>query len=150
MNPSANVSRRVPAAILAFLVIGSLTACGTAPVRSGPDTRPLAERAAERATLFAQGEFSKAWEYTTPGHQAAVPQDLYVEQSRTKPVQWTAATFVAADCGEEAMRCEVELDVKYRTLIPMRWGGRMELESRVKEDWIRLDGVWYLVPAGFR
>lgn len=135
---------------LVLLCGAALAGCAAQGGRKGPDTRPLDVRAAERAQLYASGRFAEAWQFTTPGHRAAVPLDTYVEKSQLKPVKWLEAALVEADCPEGEIRCEVALDVKFQTQIPTRWVGRLTLDNRIRETWIKIDGVWYFLPPDFK
>jgi hypothetical protein len=142
----ANILR----ASMVLLCGAALVGCAAQGGRKGPDKRPLEVRAAERAQLYANGRFAEAWEFTTPGHRAAVPLQTYVDKSQIKPVKWLEATFVGTDCPEGEIRCEAILDVKFQTQVPTRWVGRLTLDNRIRETWIKIDGVWYFLPPDFK
>lgn len=147
---SPSIAGRLSAAALTGLVVLTLAACsGTSIRKTGPDTRPLAERAAERAQLFSAGKFAEAWEYTSPGYRAIMTQQSYVERSEIRPVRWLNAEFISEDCADGEARCQVELDVEVQTQMPTRFAGRLRFTNRVKESWMKLDDVWYFIPADF-
>lgn len=148
---SSSTTGRLIAAAMSGFVLLALTACsGTSVRKTGPDTRSLAERATERAQLFSAGKFAEAWEYTSPGYRAVITQQSYVERSEIRPVRWLNAEFISEDCPDGETRCEVELDVEVQTQMPTRFAGRLKFSNRVKESWMKLDDVWYFIPAEFR
>jgi len=144
-----NAQRTLLLAALALLLAACAGGPSTKAVK-GKDTRPVTERAAERAQLFAEGKFAEAWSFTTPGHRAAVPVDQYVQKSELRPVKWISAQVAEADCPNDALTCEVQVDVEFQTQVPMRFVGRVELQHRVAEKWIRIDEVWYFLPPDFQ
>lgn len=149
MMHSIRTSRGWMLTALASMAI-LLGACATSPGRVAKDTRSVEERAAERAQLFAAGEFSKAWTYTTPGYRAAVTLDNYVAKSEVQPIKWLKAEFVSSDCEADANTCNAKIDVEFQNQIPMRYVGRLTLNHQITESWLKIDGVWYFLPPDFR
>lgn len=144
--PGAYTRALMVSALIALL----LGACASVSPGKGKDTRPAAERAADRAGFFVAGQFDKAWEFTTPGYRATVPQKNYVEKSEVWPIKWLDASVVDSDCVADAMTCEVAIYVEFQTQIPMPHVGRLTMNHKLTETWLKIDDVWYFLPPDFR
>ena len=144
MSVSIRLAQRAQLVLLALL----LSACaGTG--RSVTAVTPE-QRAQERWDLLLAGDFVKAYEYLSPGMRSESTAEAYAAQMGVRPVKWTAAKVLGADCdsgdGEGLCRVTVKVDFTVPASIP--GVKRLSSSSSLVERWIRIDGEWFHVSRG--
>jgi hypothetical protein len=141
-----NMTRFLPAAALAVL----LTACASAgPAKPQASAAQTAlERSVARWQAIIEGRPDAAWEMLTPGARSAKPREIYAQEWKQKPVHYTAVAPVDEICDQDA--CTVTVELAYDVRIPLAGVGTQQAEAVLDERWVRIDGVWYYLPAEFR
>lgn len=144
--------------VLFFLIAAALSACattgtgsGTSSAKAGPGGVPLdaspEERSIAKWTLLINRNFAEAWEFQTPGARSAMDQKTYVETMNGRPVNWLGVRFIEKRCETEDS-CQVSLEIPFQVGLG-RGVGMVTAPGLTSERWLRLDGVWYYVPADF-
>ncbi len=134
------------AALAAFLAACGATAPEKKTAVSGlSPEEAVALRAKERWGLIIAKEYSKAYEYLSPGTRATTPVDAYIRRLLGTQVRWFDAGVESVEC-EEPDICKARVKLKYKVRTPMMGISEMEASSPVTESWLLSDGQWYHLP----
>ena len=92
-------------------------------------------------------DYETAYGYFSPGYKETESYDAYRLRMATAQlsVQWKEGVFESQECEDEQV-CEVKVNIRYEYSFPKRSMGGMEVNTSMTENWINLDGKWYLVP----
>lgn len=104
------------------------------------------ERAQERLDLMLAEDYTAAYAYLSPGYRSSVTSAAYLKAMALRPVRWTGARVAGTECTEDA--CEVRVAIDYAVYGAVPGVSRFDGKSAATEDWIRVDGEWYLRPSG--
>lgn len=122
--------------LVSFLVF-LLPACSTFDSRSPEEI--VADRAQKRVDALMAGEYEVSYQYTTPSYRTTEGVGRY--GTRWAGVgMWLSATVSKVECrgGERIDRCKVAIEVLYKA-------ARYEpTVTFLSEDWLLIDGDWYL------
>ena len=88
-------------------------------------------------------DFDKSYGYEHPLYRKQVNMANYIRGFNTEVVQWTAAKVEEIKMDGPSARVGLKITVKVR--LPRIKTG--EDDSWIKEDWRKVDDVWYHVPA---
>ena len=109
-----------------------------------PKTPSIEERStAYWETLFS-GDLAGAYEFLSPGYRSSVSSMDYQRSILTKQVQWTSAKYIESDCSEAT--CAVWISLGYMVSGAIPGVKSFTGTEKVEESWIKVDGMWYLVP----
>lgn len=131
--------------IFFFLIIfsGCVTKEGIKKTEEG-----VLEEAALRERVMAywgykiKQEFDKSYEYEDPFYRKTVNLVKYIKGFRTDVLRWKAAEIREMDIkGDKAViKMGLKIDVKVPGV------KRLERDSLITEEWVRVEGIWYHVP----
>ena len=112
---------------------------GCAVFTSMPPEERVAQRAQERLDLMWSGEMKASYDYTTPGYRSARTWTEY-KANWLGVGMWKEAEVHSVDCGdlEPPSRCDATIRVVF--VAPRQ----MPLTTYLKEQWLLVDGDWYL------
>lgn len=101
----------------------------------------------QRWAAVASQDYETAYGYFSPGYRETESLDSYRLRmaSARLNVQWKEGAFESQQCSDEQV-CEVKVNILYEYSFPKRSMGGMEVNTSMTENWINLDGKWYLVP----
>jgi len=121
------------------LVVFLLAAC--------KDAETIEQSTVNRWTQVIEGNYQEAYDYLSPAYREVESLNAYMLRLETAKlkVKWVAAKFLSKDCSEDA--CTIKVDLEYKYTFPQRAMGEIQLSTEVIENWIKLDGRWYLVPS---
>ena len=104
----------------------------------------IEERATARWDVLLSGDTTSAYEYLSPGYRSSVSLQQYQRSLLTMKVAWTGANFNESECTEDLCKVKISIDYSVRGALP----GVKEFKGvqKIEESWVRVDGVWYLVP----
>jgi hypothetical protein len=106
----------------------------------------LPERVANRWKTIVARDFESAFDFLSPGYQQTRTRDDYAEVMRNRPIKWTNATFTDQACTSADV-CTVNVTIEYEFDMPVAGVGIVKQFAPVAEKWLRIDGVWYYLPA---
>jgi len=117
-----------------------LSACAT-PVSN---EALIEERATARWDALLSGDLAAAYEYLSPGYRSSVSSAQYQRSLLLNQLSWTGANFMGSECTDVTCNVKISIDYSVRGALP----GVREFKGKqtVDESWVRVDGVWYLVP----
>lgn len=104
------------------------------------------EQVAERAEARWKARIAKDWkavyDFMSPGYRSTHPYEVFAAQMARSPLLYRNVSVEKVVC-QDADRCDVELNIEseYRGT-QAQFQGQVS-SSRVKEQWIRLDGQWW-------
>jgi len=111
-------------------------------------TEPKASSIEERSTAYwdklFSGDLAGAYEFLSPGYRSSVSSMDYQRSILTKQVQWTSAKYIESDCSEAT--CAVWISLGYMVSGAIPGVKSFTGTEKVEESWIKVDGMWYLVP----
>lgn len=136
--------RRLTISVLLFLLCSGCAS--TDSLKNANDEAVLRARVETYWAHKIRGELDKSYEFEDPFYRKKVTLVRYIKSLDTSVVKWLGATVTGIDVKEDSARVEVALKVKVR--LPMIKTG--EDISMITEKWVRIDGVWYHVPDGFK
>jgi len=135
----------------ALIAIAALSGCATGGKQPAPpvtasavDAQSVEARAKQRWDLLITGKAADAWDYLSPGYRTTVDRQRYGDDMRNRPTRWLSAAVDRVECEDEST-CKVVVKVDIEAVVPGRSGGVMTT-GWVTENWLRIDGAWYLVP----
>lgn len=105
----------------------------------------LKQRVVERWALLIAKRGQDAFDYLTPGYKQTHDRVKYGTEMGDRPVRWYRAAFDHSECASEDS-CEVAVLVDFKVRISAGMGVT-ESFAYIKEQWIRIEGVWYHVPT---
>ena len=91
-------------------------------------------------------DFDKSYAYEHPLYRKQVNMTKYIGGFNTEVVKWTAAKI--EDIKMDGPSAKVGLIITVKVRLPRIKTG--EDDSWVKEEWRKVDNVWYHVPAMYR
>ena len=95
-----------------------------------------------------ENEYEKAYQYYSPGYKEIESLDGFkVRMSTAKlNMEWHKGTYQSETCATEDA-CEVSVEVVYSYKFSKRsLGGVENIPTKLKENWIKVDGKWFHVP----
>ena len=104
----------------------------------------IEERATARWDVLLSGDMTSAYEYLSPGYRSSVSLEQYQRSLLVRQVNWTKANYIESECLEDSCKVWISIDYSVRGALP----GVKEFKGvqKIVESWVRVDGVWYLVP----
>ncbi len=138
-------SKYITLAVIFFLII--FAGCSIKEtVRKGSEEEVLRTRVMTYCTYRTEGDFVKSYEFEDPFSRKKMNLSNYIKRMSGGGVQWIKAEISEMELKEDTAK--VSLNVKVKGGI----GGNMllgkktfEHDSRIEEQWIRVDGLWYHV-----
>ena len=114
-----------------------LSACASLDPMSPEEM--VAARAQQRFDALMVYDYAAAYEYTTPGYRSTESVSRYSSRWGGAGM-WLSATVQSASCPgvQPANRCQVVAEIVYK---PPR---HEVLSTALIEDWLLIDGNWYL------
>ncbi len=126
-----------------------LVACGllllSACVTTAPKAPSIEERAIARWESLFAGEFTRAYEYLSPGYRSSVTAEQYEQSVLQKRIKWVSARYIESECTETS--CKVKINIGYTASHALAGVETFHGRGNVEETWLQLNGQWYLVPA---
>ena len=89
-------------------------------------------------------DFKASYLYLTPGWRSTESEEAYFIRYSGISIKWLSAILESKNCTKPDV-CSVEVLIKYSYRFPTG-GGELEAESKVKENWLLIDNVWYNLP----
>ena len=118
-----------------------LSACATV---AEPKAASIEERVTARWNALLSDDLAGAYEFLSPGYRSSVTSVQYQRNILLQRVQWTNAEYRSSDCTENTCDVSVALSFKISGALP---GVRTyKGKKTVKESWIKVDDIWYIVP----
>ena len=121
----------------ALFFLLALSACSVLDGRAPEEV--VVDRAQQRLDTLMQGDFEASYQFTTPGYRTTEGPGPY--GTRWAGVSmWLSAQVSKVTCSgkEQVDRCEVTVEVSYKA-------ARHEPTTTfLVEDWLRINGKWYL------
>ena len=132
---------------IAFFLLIIFSGCSIKEaVKNKPDEEVLRYRVMEYWNYKINQDFDKSYAYEHPLYRKQMKMVNYIGSFNTEVVKWTAAKI--EDIRMDGPSAEVGLKITVKVSLPgVRTG---EDDSRVKEEWRKVDNVWYHVPAILR
>lgn len=91
-------------------------------------------------------EFDKSYEYEYPLFRKTVSLVNYIRSFNTGRASWTRASVERIAINGENASVEMKIGVN----IVVSSSQKLEHETILNERWVKVDGIWYHVPAKFR
>jgi hypothetical protein len=126
-------------ALLCSLLL--LSACATT---DKPKAASVEERATTRWNTLLSDDLAGAYEFLSPGYRSSVTSLQYQRSILLQRVQWTGAEVRGSECTDNT--CKVSVLLSYRITGALPGVRTFEGKKDVKESWVRVDDMWYLVP----
>jgi hypothetical protein len=102
------------------------------------------QRAIERWNLLIAHKGDKAYDYLAPGYRQTITRDQYASTIGGALVHWQSVKPLDQKC--EADSCVVHVQVNSKVTIPQALNHEIDLQTPIKENWIRSSGTWYYLP----
>jgi hypothetical protein len=101
----------------------------------------------ERVTAYwqykANDEFDKIYEFEAPVYKRKVTLVHYIKGFNTNAVKWKKAAI--ENISMEETSAMVDMNLRVRVKVPAI--PAYEYDSLIKEKWVKVDGMWYHIPA---
>jgi len=118
-----------------------LAACASLGGKAPQDQ--VRQRASERWQALVAGDFTKAYNYSTPGYRAVVNADAFRGRHGTA-VKWVGSEVVSVKCPE-ATRCLANIRLEVQPLLGGRFGDK--IDTHIDETWLLEDGQWWVFQS---
>jgi hypothetical protein len=126
-------------ALLCSLLL--LSACATTAETKAASVE---ERATARWKALLSDDLAGAYEFLSPGYRSSVTSVQYQRNILLQRVQWTDAEIRGSECTDNT--CTVSSLLSYRVVGALPGVRSFRGKKDVKESWVRVDDMWYLVP----
>ncbi len=103
-------------------------------------------RAQARWDALLAEDYEQAYTYLSPGYRSSVSLDDYQIGLKSRRIKWIEAAYKSQECPDETS-CVVTMDVGYHVVSPMRNVNEWQSNREVKEQWVKIDQNWWLVPT---
>jgi len=127
----------------AIVLLATLLLAGCAGAPLSPD-EVVKDRAEKRWEEIFAREYSKAYEFYSPGYRSKFSATDLEIALRVQKVRWTSASYIDHACDENA--CMVRFKLGYRVASPVPgvnvWSGW----DTIEEQWIKTGGEWWYLP----
>lgn len=135
MKRNLDIAKQVGLVVLIFSLL-VLSAC--------EKSESIEQRATARWNVLISGDMTAAYEYLSPGYRSSVSLEQYQRSLLTRQVGWNSADYIESECVEDSCKVKISIDYSVRGALP----GVKEFKGvqKVEESWVRVNGVWYLVP----
>lgn len=135
MKRNLDIAKQVGLVVLIFSLL-VLSAC--------EKSESIEQRATARWNVLLSGDMTAAYEYLSPGYRSSVSLEQYQRSLLTRQVGWNSADYIESECVEDSCKVKISIDYSVRGALP----GVKEFKGvqKVEESWVRVNGVWYLVP----
>lgn len=122
--------------LLSFLPV-MLGACSTLESKSPEEI--VSERSRQRVDALMGRDYETAYEFATPGYRSTEGIIKYTSRWAGAGM-WRAASITSVNCEppDTIDRCKVWLEVNYQA------PGFEPVTTAIDEDWLLIDGEWYL------
>ncbi len=137
LHPS-NVSRSL---ILLFAGV-LLSACAGIPSTPLPPEQQVTQRAEAYWSALRASQRDQAYAYLAPAYRQLVDSEAFWRRAKGHLV-WDSVALAKVECeGEPADACVAVMRVSY----PRALTRGIEVDTHLRENWVRLDGEWWLLP----
>jgi hypothetical protein len=118
--------------------------CSVLVLSACEKSESIEERATARWDVLLSGDMTAAYEYLSPGYRSSVSLEQYQRSLLTRQVGWNSADYIESECVEDSCKVKISIDYSVRGALP----GVKEFKGvqKIEESWVRVKGVWYLVP----
>ena len=137
LHPTWNHRTRWTSFCTALCAALTLSAC--ASLGGGNPQELVRQRATERWQALVAGEFSRAYNYNTPGFRAIITPDGYRNRFGNA-VTWLGAEVINVNCSD-ADKCTAQLRIDYKPALNRQ--RRFKVSTHVDETWLFEDGQWW-------
>ena len=90
-------------------------------------------------------DFSKAYEFLSPGWKANEKVESFQRRMAMSSVKWINARVIEKKCSQTYL-CEVKVGIEYEYRFKRAMNKVMKLETSLKENWIMKNNIWYNIP----
>lgn len=129
---------------LCSLAVAVLTA-GCAGMAPKTPEEAVEERARERMQYVLAEDYAAAYEYLSPGYRSGVSLNDYQRRMLGRRFQWNDAVVGKSECSEDSCKVRISIDYTIYGVLPGK--DRFDSKAASVENWLRVDGTWYFVPA---
>jgi hypothetical protein len=133
---------RLTIKLLPLLVASLLAACTT--LGGGLAEGQVRKQANERWNALVATDFSRAYEFSTPGFKSTVPLDAYKARFG-RAVVWVSGEVVDVSCPEAA-KCIANVRVEYKPSVGEKTYGDTTY-THINETWLLVDSRWSIYQA---
>ncbi|WP_029134494.1 hypothetical protein [Sedimenticola selenatireducens] len=134
----SNVSRSV----LLLLAGVLLSACASTPSPPLSPEQQVTQRAEAYWSALRASQRDQAYAYLAPAYRKLVDLDAFWRHAKGHLV-WDSVALAKVECeGEPADACVAVMRVSY----PPALTRRIEVDTHLRENWVRLNGEWWLLP----
>lgn len=137
-NPFQSPSFNTACACALAIALGACAGLGK------PPEEVVSVRAQDRLDYLLAEDFEAAYEYFSPGYRSGFSLRDFQRRQLTLKVQWRNATVLESNCSSST--CNVRISVDYTVYGALPGVNRMEGTRVIEENWIDVDGKWYLWP----
>ena len=115
----------------------TLSACATLGSTSPQDQ--VTQRANQRWQALIDVDFTRAYNFNTPGYRAAVNPQTH-RASVGSAVAWVGAEATKVDCPD-ANKCIATVRIDFKPLMGGRYGEK--INTHIDETWLFENGQWW-------
>ncbi len=96
----------------------------------------VSERSQQQLDYLVAGEFSKAYDFTTPGYREVTTLGHFISR-KIGAANWTNAEVLSVTCEKDL--CRVVTNITYE-----RKQYKLKVTKALNEKWLKISGKWYL------
>jgi hypothetical protein len=110
-------------------------------VQKGSGEEALKERVTMYWGLKTKEAFDKSYDYEDPYYRAKINMVNYIKSFNTKMVKWLSASPAEIVIHDDTAMVDVNLRMRVRPPMMKPY----EYDSKIREKWVKVDGIWYHV-----
>ena len=116
-----------------------LTAC------QDKEAGKLDNRALAFWDLKIKGDYKSAYELLSPGWRSNESLGSFQSRMAQSKVKWISANIKNKTCSQKNV-CKIGMIIEYEYQFAAAFSKKMKISTKLEENWIMKDNVWYLVP----
>lgn len=121
------------------VTLATLTLSACATLGSTSPQEQVTQRANQRWQALIDADFTRAYNFNTPGYRAAVNSQTH-RASVGSAVAWVGAEAVKIDCPD-INKCTATVRIDFKPLMGGRYGEK--INTHIDETWLFEDGQWW-------
>jgi len=130
--------------VIAVLVFAGGVSCMQAS-NSLTDGEVVEKKTVAWLQAMVDGKWDETYQFTSPGYRSGVTEMEHILKMASRRIRWMGGEVLGSECDEDA--CSVDVRVVYTVHAPVRGIKDFESFDLVHENWLKLDGKWWIVPG---
>ena len=115
------------------------------PAKSLTDGEIVEKQTVAWLQAMVDGKWDETYQFTSPGYRSGVSVTAHAIKMASRRVTWLGGEVLGHSCEDDI--CVVDMRIVFKVHQPVRSMSEYEGSQVIKENWLKLDDQWWLVPG---